>query len=137
MSEDSNRTTLDRKQVDLTDRADVRCQSLGSKTDQLNAPANALDDSARKGREVLDEEFVLTPAERTELVSCLEKGANARRANVDHGANPYLSAPVMPHGPASREDRLNILRVDAWWDGWEEVPRGPEQVGLPFEQKPS
>jgi hypothetical protein len=76
---------------------------------------------------------VLSPAERDELVSCLEKGAEARRANVDHGANPYLTAPVIPHGPATREDRLNILRVDAWWDGWEEVPRDPEQVGLPLE----
>ena len=133
MPENSNRTTLDRKQVDPTGREEVRCRSLGGKTDQLNAPANALDDFARKRREVLNEALVLSPAERNQLVSCLEQGADARRANVDHGANPYLTPPVIPHGPASREDRLNVLRVDAWWDGWEEVPSGPEQVGLPFE----
>lgn len=136
MSEDSNSTTLDRKQVDLTDREGVRGQSLGSQKDQLNAPANAGDHSTGNGREVLNEAIVLSPAERDELVSCLEQGAEARRANVDHGANPYLSAPAIPHGPATREDRLNILRVDAWWDGWEEVPRGAEQVGLPFAEKP-
>lgn len=138
MSEDTNTTRLDRKQVDSTN-PDIRspCQSLGSQRDQLNAPADAIDHSTRKGREVLNETIVLSRAERDELVSCLEQGAEARRANVDHGANPYLSVPVIPHGPATREDRLNILRVDAWWDGWEEVPRGPAQVGLPLEQKPA
>ena len=29
--------------------------------------------------------------------------------------------------PATREDLLDVLRVDAWWDGWEEVHCGPEQ----------
>src|SRR3982750_1035434 len=118
MSEDSNKTRLDRKQVDLTDPEDVRsrCQSLGSVTAQLTAPANAIDNPpTRKVREASNESVDLSAAERDELVSCLEKGADARRANVDHGANPYLSAPVIPHGPATREDRFNILRVDAWW----------------------
>jgi len=102
-------------------------------SEDSNAPANVVDHCSRQELEVLDESIVLSPAERDEMVSCLEKGAEARRSNVDHGANPYLSAPVIPHGPATREDRLNILRVDAWWDGWEEVRRGAEQVGLPLE----
>ena len=108
MPENSNRMTLDRKRVDPTDREEVRCQSLGSKTAELNAPAHALDDSAREGREVLNEEIVLSPAERNQLVSCLEQGTNARRANVDHGANPYLSAPVIPHGPASLRNKWSM-----------------------------
>lgn len=54
-----------------------------------------------------------------ELAACVEAGAAARVANVDHGANPHLAG-VRPRN-SEADQAAAIKRCEAWWDGWEEV----------------
>lgn len=64
----------------------------------------------------------LGDSERIELVACIEAGAAARQCNVVHFENPHL----IPLGEAVRlgaEKACHLRRIEAWWDGWEEVDR--------------
>ena len=62
----------------------------------------------------------MTPAERTELVACMEAGTAARVGAADHGDNPYLA---QLRGGDSPDSRMSMERISAWWDGWEEADK--------------
>ena len=46
-----------------------------------------------------------------------------RGLGTDHGSNPHLDSPLFGQQPYTRAEGLQMLRVEAWWDGWEEVNR--------------
>lgn len=61
-------------------------------------------------------------ADREALVGCMEAGANARRAGLQHAHNPHLVRLKARHD-AGFDTSAELARCEAWWDGWEEVNR--------------